>query len=62
MARAPKATKVVKSDHENEREIPIRLEMVKLTVPLEGFMQLDLPVQLSIIDTLTQFVLTGKRA
>lgn len=59
MARAPKA---IKTASDVDKEISVRLEMVKLTVPLEGFMQLDLPVQLSIIDTLTQFVLTGKRA
>ena len=59
MARTPKA---IKTASDVDKEISVRLEMVKLTVPLEGFMQLDLPVQLSIIDTLTQFVLTGKRA
>ena len=58
MARTPKA---IKTASDVDKEISVRLEMVKLTVPLEGFMQLDLPVQLSIIDTLTQFVLTGKR-
>jgi hypothetical protein len=61
MARTPKAKTVVKSDYDNEKEIPIRLEIVKLTVPLNGFMELELPVQLSIIETLTQYVLTGKR-
>lgn len=54
MARTSKAAPT-------EQEVAVRLEMVKLTVPLEGFMELDLPVQLSIIDTLTQYILTGKR-
>ena len=52
---------VTKSDVIDQNEARVRLEIVKLTVPLNGFMELDLPVQLSIIETLTQYVLTGKR-
>jgi len=56
MARTPKATA------SSDTEIQVRLDIVKTLVVIPQFMELDLPVQLSIMETLVKYVLTGERA
>lgn len=61
---ATKTTKTpVKNDFEIEPwlQIDVRKEVVLKLVPIEGFMELELPVQLSIIDTLVTYILTGTK-
>jgi len=55
MARAPKTTA------SSDTEIQVRLDIVKTLVVIPDFMSLELPVQLSIIETLVNYVLTGKK-
>ena len=60
MAKA--ATKTpVKSKVDPLVEIEVRKDVVLKLVPIEGFMELELPVQLSIIDTLVTYILTGQK-
>jgi hypothetical protein len=53
MARTPKAV--------SDSEINVRLEIVKTLILVPDFVELEVPVQLSIIDTLVNYVLTGKK-
>lgn len=54
MARAPKPTNDANS-------VQVRLEVVKSLMAVPGFAEFDLPTQFSIIDSLVNYVLTGKK-
>jgi hypothetical protein len=57
MARTPKAKVTASSD----TEIQVRLDITKTLIVIPDFVVMELPVQLSIIDTLVNYVLTGKK-
>jgi len=55
MARTPKVTASF------DTEIQVRLDITKTLIVIPDFVVMELPVQLSIIDTLVNYVLTGKK-
>jgi hypothetical protein len=62
MARTPKTKPVEKkTEWANDKEIPVRLEIVKTLVVIPNFMELDLDIQLNIIETMVKYVLTGEK-
>jgi hypothetical protein len=65
MARTPKAKSAIEeatSLLSETTKIGVRLDIVKTLVVIPSFMELELPIQLSIMDTLVKYVLTGERA
>jgi hypothetical protein len=64
MARTPKAKSAIEeatSLISKATEIQVRLDITKTLIVIPDFVVMELPVQLSIIDTLVNYVLTGKK-